>query len=208
MVASTSKRWQFFSTDEKQRRTPNARSCFHEKRDRAGWEKSRAFIDHKRINFTSMFARIFIPISRSFRSFCLKGRCTQCFKTGVVFHGITVVLSYFYGAWWSWTTHKTTESEALSLSFSFLPLFASCDSSSRKMHLSTVFTPFLLHKPTRARTSKHAEGMNDRPGNSCKLPRDIHFPTEPIILPVILKSDEYVVCRAGKLAKTKTQAWK
>lgn len=120
-----------------------------------------------------MFARIFIPVSRSFRSFCLKGRCTQCFKTGVVFHGITVVLSYFYGAWWSWTTHKTTESEALSLSFSFLPLFASCDSSSRKMHLSTVFTPFLLHKPTRARMSKHGEGMNDSPGNSCKLPRDI-----------------------------------
>lgn len=54
--------------------------------------------------------------------------------------------------------------------------------------------------------------MNDRPGNSCKLPRDTHFlPTEPIILLAILNSDEecvvvVVVCRAGKLAMVEQRA--
>lgn len=79
--------------------------------------------------------------------------------------------------------------------------FHSCSSCHKLFQEDASFDSFhcpsLIHKPTRARTSK--QGDERQAG---KLPRDIHFlPTEPIILLAILNSDEcvVVVCRAGKL---------
>lgn len=125
------------------------------KKERKKVGKSQA---HLSIIKESILLRCSLPlfilyISRSFRSLCLKNRCTQCFRTGVVFHGITVVLLYFYGAWWSWMSHKTTKSQALSLSFSSLPLSFSCDSSSRKDASFDSLHPRYINQHVHARVS-------------------------------------------------------
>lgn len=130
--------------------------------------------------------------------------------------GATPVLLYFYGAWWSWTTHKTAESRGegrggRGATFSF----HSCSSVSQALlqedaSFDSFHRPSLIHKPTRARTSEQGGWTTGRETRAnC---REIqHFlPTEPIILLAILNSDEecvvVVVCRAGKLAMVEQRA--